>query len=146
MLDYSMAELRGLLQNLNVRNDPVENGSSQGAGAGNHQNPPFLPTKQHPFVHAETTEQGTFTKPERSSSFPPNLQIPNPQHRDDYQHQQQRSPSPYHRSNTLAPEFGGTTVRWRPKDLGYFHGQKDDVYTWVDRIRELVALKGSLVV
>ena len=146
MLDYSMAELRGLLQNLNVRNNPIENGSSQAAGAGNHQNPPFLPIKQHPLVHAETAEQGSFTKQERSSSFPPNLQIPNPQHRDDYQHQQQRSPSPYHRSNTLAPEFGGTTVRWRPEDLGYFHGQKDDVHTWVDRIRELVALKGSPVV
>ena len=144
MLDYGMAELRGLLQNLDVRKDHfVENGSSQAAGAGDHQNPPFLPTKQHSFVHAETAEQGSFPKQERSSSFPPNLKIPN----DYQQHQhQQRSPSPYHRSNTLAPEFGSTTVRWRPEDLGYFHGQKDDVHTWVDRIRELVALKGSPVV
>ena len=144
MFNYSMAELRGLLLNLDIRKDPtIENGSSQAAGAGNHQNPPFLPTKQHPFVHAETAEQGTFTKQE-CSSFPPNLQVPTPQYRDDYQHQ--RSPSPYHRANSQAPEFGSTTVRWRPEDLGYFHGQKDDVHTWVDRIRELVALKGSPVV
>ena len=146
----SLEKVMGMLGSMVGKQDP---GPSQAAGSDDNQEPPFLPANQRLPVPFDTAPRGPFTKQEQRGSSAsylqnPNLQNPNLQipeqrpYRDDYR----RSPSPYDRSNTLPPSFGGTAVRWRPEDLGYFHGQKDDIHTWVDRIRELVALKGSPIV
>ena len=155
-MDDLFTGIMSKLDSIAVRKDPAEdldpqngririksnaNRSSQAAGSGDNQDLSYLPAEQRFSVPFGTTAQGSSTNPkqeQRGSS----LQIPDQQYRDDYR----RSPSPYHRSNTVPPNPSATSVRWRPEDLGYFNGQKDDVHTWVDRIRELVALKGSPVV
>ena len=123
--------------NLGPQDGGIHNGIQRTLSNASIMKPSQAPvqgiTKTHHICN--TTEHGTFTKQERYST----LQIPEQQdhYRDDYR----RSPSPYPHSNTLPSYPSSTSVRWRPEDLGYFHGQKDDVHTWVDRIRELAALK-----
>ena len=143
MLAKKNVEDRDLQENGRMRIPSNANIRSPAAGAGDNQDRPFSPANQRPSVPVDTPAQGM-----PATKQDPYLQIPEPPfqqnqyYRDDFR----RSPSPYARSNTLPPNFGGNTVRWRPEDLGYFHGQKDDVHTWVDRIRELAALKGSPIV
>ena len=75
-----------------------------------------------------------------------NTPTPSPQpHLQSNQQSNQSSQSSPHDEQT-PPADDTTTARWRGEELGTFDPAVDDVYTFTDRMHQVAALRGNLLV